>query len=141
MSQVQPVPPPPVPFLLLLALLSAVPAIAQTAPSPSTYDPRVTFAPLTLPQPVNTYRSGSGAPGPQYWQNAADYVMHASIDTTYRTLSNDEVITYTNNSPDTLTSLWILVEQNSYRADSRSSNLGDALSAGRRISANAARSR
>lgn len=126
MSQVQPVPPPPVPFLLLLALLSAAPAIAQTAPS--TYDPRVTFAPLTLPQPVNTYRSGSGAPSPQYWQNAADYVMHASIDTTSRTLSNDEVITYTNNSPDTLTSLWILVEQNSYRADSRSNTLGNTTS-------------
>jgi hypothetical protein len=113
---------PRAPFLLLLSLL-AVPALAQTAPS--NYDPRVTFAPLTLPQPVNSYRSGSGAAGPSLWQNEADYVMHAAIDTSVKTLSNDEVITYTNNSPDTLTSLWMLLEQNTYRADSRSSNLGD----------------
>ncbi len=105
-----------------LALLLVAPVLAQ---SPPTYDPRVTFAPLTLPQPVNSYRSGSGAPGPAYWQNEADYVMHAAIDTVAKTLTNDEVITYTNNSPDTLTSLWILVEQNIYRADSRAANLGD----------------
>jgi hypothetical protein len=109
---------------LLLATLLAAPVLAQTAPA--TYDPRVTFAPLTLPQAENSYRSGSGAPGPSYWQNEADYVMHASIDTAAKVLTNDEVITYTNNSPDTLTSLWILVEQNTYRADSRASNLGNS---------------
>ncbi len=106
-----------------LLLLLAAPSLAQTA-VPSTYDPRVTFAPLTLPQPVNSYRSGSGAPGPAYWQNEADYTMHATLDPVAKTLTNDEVITYTNNSPDTLTSLWILLEQNTYRADSRGNNLG-----------------
>src|SRR6185437_8135175 len=105
-------------FPLLLAL-SFAPAICQSAPS--TYDPRLTFAPLTLPQPVNSYGSGSGAPGPSYWQNEADYVMHATLDPAAKTLTNDEVITYTNNSPDTLPSLWILLEQNTYRADSRAS--------------------
>jgi Peptidase family M1 domain len=108
-------------FSLLLAL-AAAPALCQSAPS--TYDPRLTFAPLTLPQPVNSYRSGSGAPGPSYWQNEADYTMHATLDHVAKTLTNDEEITYTNNSPDTLTSLWILLEQNTYRADSRSANLG-----------------
>src|SRR6185312_1159356 len=39
----------------------------------SVYDPRETFAPLTLPTPVNAYRSGDGTPGPDYWQNRADY--------------------------------------------------------------------
>ena len=110
-------------FLLLTLLITPVLASAQSAP---TYDSRVTFAPLTLPEPVNAYRSGSGAPGPQYWQNSADYVMHASIDTAAKTLTNDEVITYTNNSPDTLTSLWIHLEQNSYRKDSREHTLGTA---------------
>jgi hypothetical protein len=106
---------------LSLALLTA-PTFAQ---SPDTYDPRITFAPLTLPQPVNSYRSGSGAPGPAYWQNQADYVMHAKLDPVAKVLTNDEVITYTNNSPDTLPSLWMLVEQNSYRRDSRANTLGD----------------
>ena len=88
------------------------------------YDPRVTFSPLTLPDPVNSYRGGNGGPGPAYWQNAADYEMHAAIDTAAKVLSNTEVITYTNNSPDTLTSLWLHLEQNSYRRDSRANNLG-----------------
>ena len=109
--------------LLLLAFVT-LPSLAQT--TPSTYDPRVTFAPLMLPEPVNAFRSGSGAPGGRYWQNEADYVMHASIDTTAKVLTNDGVITYTNNSPDTLTSLWIHLEQNTYRKDSRSKNLGTA---------------
>ena len=99
------------PFLLLLALLAA-PAATQTT-APPTYDPRITFAPLTLPQPVNSYRSGSGAPGPAYWQNEADYAMHANLNPVAKVLTNDEIITYTNNSPDTLPSLWILLEQNS----------------------------
>jgi hypothetical protein len=88
-------------------------------PPATTYDPRLTFAPLILPKPVNSFRGGNGAPGPAYWQNAADYVMHASIDTAAKVLTNDEVITYRNNSPDTLTSLWIHLEQNTYRRDSR----------------------
>ena len=83
------------------------------------YDPRLTFAPLTLPEPVNIYRSSNGAPGPAYWQNEADYEMHAELDTHARVLRNDEVITYTNNSPDELTSLWIHMEQNIYRKDAR----------------------
>ena len=57
--------------------------------------------------------------GPSYWQNQADYEMHATLDTTAKVLKNDEVITYTNNSPDSLTSLWIHMEQNIYREDAR----------------------
>src|ERR1700691_5107526 len=101
-------------------LLGAV-AWSQTSPAAgsATYDPRLAFAPLTLPDPVNAYRSSNGAPGPAYWQNEADYEMHADLDTAGKTLRNDEVITYTNNSPDMLTSLWIHMEQNIYRKDAR----------------------
>ena len=111
---------------LLLGMLFANLSAAQAPPSShSTYDPRVTFAPLTLPDPANSYRSGSGAPGPSYWQNEADYVMHARLDPVAKVLTNDEVITYTNNSPDNLDCLWIHLEQNTYRKDSRSANLGN----------------
>jgi hypothetical protein len=105
---------------LLTAVFVLLPvslAWSQT-PAPN-YDPRVAFAPLTLPDPVNAYRSGNGAPGPAYWQNEADYEMHAALDTHAKTLQNDEIITYTNNSPDSLTSLWIHLDQNIYRKDSR----------------------
>jgi hypothetical protein len=94
---------------------------AQTAAQSDSgkYDPRLTFAPLALPDPVNQYRSSNGAPGPAYWQNEADYEMRADLDTQAKVLSNDEVITYTNNSPDVLPSLWIHMEQNIYRRDAR----------------------
>src|SRR5277367_4658240 len=100
---------------VLLALMSlSMPALAAN------YDPLETFAPLTLPQPVNRYRSGSGAPGPDYWQNRADYEIHAQLDPVNKHLSAHEIITYTNRSPDTLTSLWIQLDQNVYRRDARS---------------------
>ena len=105
---------------LLLAAQTATPAKPPLGLGPDgSYDPRITFAPLTLPDPVNTYRSSNGAPGPGYWQNEADYEMHATLDTTAKVLRNDETITYTNHSPDALTSLWVLMEQNIYRKDSR----------------------
>ncbi len=86
---------------------------------PSTYDPREAFAPLTLPDPVNAYRAGDGTPGPAYWQNRADYVIHASLDPDTDRLAGSEVITYTNNSPQPLESLWVQLDQNIYRRDAR----------------------
>ncbi len=107
--------------LLTLAGLGVVGVAAGTEAtgSPAHYDPQQTFAPLTLPEPVNRYRSSNGAPGPDYWQNRADYDLHAQLDTTHKVLSASEVITYTNHSPDALTSLWIQLDQNQYRHDSR----------------------
>lgn len=95
------------------------PQMPDTGGPSATYDPLKTFADFTMPYPQNVYRGGNGAPGPNYWQNQADYEMHASIDTASHTLTNDETITYTNNSPDKLNSLWLQVEQNTYRLDSR----------------------
>ena len=60
-------------------------------------------------------------PAHMYWQNRADYELHAAIDTATKTLTGSEIITYTNNSPDVLTSLVdCILEQNIYRTDSRS---------------------
>jgi hypothetical protein len=107
--------------LALAGLSAAGVAASATAIVPSAhYDPQQTFAPLTLPVPVSRYRSSNGAPGPDYWQNRADYDLHAKLDTTHKVLSATEVITYTNHSPDALTSLWIQLDQNTYRRDARS---------------------
>ncbi len=97
---------------------------AQTSAAPPAYDPRLTFAPLTLPDPVTSYRSGNGAPGPAYWQNQADYELRAQLDTAAKELKTNEIITYTNNSPDTLPSLWLQLDQNIYKKDSRSKMVG-----------------
>jgi Peptidase family M1 domain len=105
----------------LLPLVAGAAALGQeTRAIPrAIYDPQKTFAPLTLPDPVNRYRSSDGAPGPGYWQNSADYEIHALLDPATKQLSATEVITYTNNSPDTLPGLWIQLDQNTYRKDAR----------------------
>jgi len=102
---------------LAVALASGT---AWSATPGATYDPHVTFAPLTLPDSVNSYRSGSGKPGPDFWQNRADYQIHAKLDPASHSLSGEEAISYTNNSPDTLDVLWLQLDQNMYRPRSRS---------------------
>ncbi len=64
-----------------------------------------------LPTP-NAYRSASGAPGHDYWQQRADYNIDVELDDEHQTISGHEVITYTNNSPDPLPYLWLQLEQN-----------------------------
>ena len=78
------------------------------------------FAPLDLP-PGNQYRAGSGAPGPKYWQNHADYDIKASLDTASKTLTGSLKLKYTNNSPDTLRFIWLQVEQNAFKDKSLNS--------------------
>jgi hypothetical protein len=95
-------------------------AASTSAGAQGAYDPRETFAPLVLPQPANAFRSADGTPGPLYWQNRADYTIRASLDTSTHTLSASEIIAYTNNSPSSLDSLWVQLDQNIYRNDARS---------------------
>lgn len=64
-----------------------------------------------LPTP-NTYRTASGAPGNQYWQQRADYDISAYLDEDKRNLKGSETITYYNNSPDTLEYLWLQLDEN-----------------------------
>ncbi|MHB2033482.1 MAG: M1 family metallopeptidase [Gemmatimonadaceae bacterium] len=78
------------------------------------------FAPLRLP-PGNELRSGSGRPGPRYWQNRADYDLRARLDTATKTLFGHEVLRYTNNSPDTLHAIWMQTEQNAFAQHSLAS--------------------
>lgn len=64
-----------------------------------------------LPTP-NEYRSGSGAPGPRYWQQRADYVINAELNDNNQSISGSETITYFNHSPDVLKYLWLQLDQN-----------------------------
>jgi len=67
----------------------------------------------------NMYRTGSGAPGPEYYQQQADYKMDIEIDDENARLYGSEVITYTNNSPDELKYLWVQLDQNMRARDSK----------------------
>jgi hypothetical protein len=98
--------------LALLGLMSA----SVTA---GTYNPLETFAPFDPGQPPTVYRSADGRPGPQYWQNRADYTIRANLDPGSHVITGTVEIRYTNNSPQALDVLWLNLEQNRYRADSR----------------------
>lgn len=100
--------------------------LAVSQPALAQYDPYATFAPFDMHQAVNVYRSSNGLPGPQYWQNRADYEIHATLnpDTAGPSLAGQEVITYTNNSPDRLSELWLQLDQNIYKEDSRGTFAG-----------------
>ncbi|WP_415375575.1 M1 family metallopeptidase [Patiriisocius sp. Uisw_017] len=68
----------------------------------------------------NQYRSASGAPGPMYYQQQADYKMDIRLDDKESVLYGNETITYTNNSPDVLEYLWVQLDQNVRAKDSKS---------------------
>jgi hypothetical protein len=64
-----------------------------------------------LPTP-NVYRTASGAPGHEYYQQKADYEINVELDEEKNILYGDEIITYTNYSPDALNYLWVQLDQN-----------------------------
>jgi hypothetical protein len=70
-----------------------------------------------LPTP-NEYRTASGAPGHRYWQQKVDYDIKVELDDATQSISGSETITYHNQSPDTLTYLWLQLDQNRFKQDS-----------------------
>ena len=66
---------------------------------------------VELPTP-NVYRTASGAPGHEYYQQKADYQINVELDEEKNILEGNEIITYTNNSPDVLNYLWVQLDQN-----------------------------
>jgi hypothetical protein len=91
-------------------------AIGQTT---SKYDQHEVFNPLFYPANGNEYRSANGAPGHKYWQNRADYAINVILDTTHHRVSGNVGITYRNSSPDKLPFLWLQLDQNIYKENSR----------------------
>lgn len=61
---------------------------------------------------ANSFRTASGAPGFQYWQQNADYKIKITLDDNKHTIAGEEIITYYNNSPDPLNYLWLQLDQN-----------------------------
>ncbi len=72
----------------------------------------------------NMFRTGSGAPGPAYYQQQANYKMNIELDDQDQKLYGDETITYINNSPDTLEFLWVQLDQNVRKKDSKTPLIG-----------------
>src|SRR5881296_3671378 len=104
--------------LLLVMALQQPAAPPQLPPLPAARTDTSPFRRLELSTPT-LLREGSGRPGPTYWQQRADYTIAVSLDTATHTIAGRETIRYTNRSPDTLRYIWLQLDQNLFRDDSR----------------------
>ncbi|GHN00212.1 aminopeptidase [Cytophagales bacterium WSM2-2] len=114
--------------LLLIALLGvAYASVAQEQPKPNPIQWKGKFEQLDqmLPTP-NEYRTGSGSPGPKYWQQRADYLINAELNDENQSITGSETITYYNNSPDVLKYLWLQLDQNIYEKENNSNKIATA---------------
>ncbi|MEX0618456.1 MAG: M1 family metallopeptidase [Pseudohongiellaceae bacterium] len=102
--------------LLAVPLWAGAQGIAQTK---GDYVDKFRQLDEVLPTP-NIYRNAAGQPGHEYWQQQVDYRIRASLDEENRRISASATITYQNNSPDTLSYLWLQLDQNRFRNNSLS---------------------
>ena len=94
-------------LLFLITLFSYSSFQAQTQPWQGKFEPIDNMI-----APPSTYRTASGAPGRDYWQQRANYKIKAILNEKNNTLTGEETITYFNNSPDDLSYVWMQLEQN-----------------------------
>ncbi len=118
-------------LLLTLALISSTIHAGAVNQSKGDFVDKFRQLEEILPTP-NRYRSASGEPGRDYWQQQVDYKITAVLDETKRHLSASQEISYTNNSPETLKYLWLQLEQNRFKAASMAEMSGDFAGIGRR---------
>src|SRR6201992_1442292 len=104
-----------------LLMLTAFTASAQNQPDSIKYDHNVVFGPIVWPVTSGDTRSANGQPGHNYWQNRADYEIRATLNESAQdtSITGEVAISYTNNSPDNLDYLWLQLDQNLFKPDSR----------------------
>ena len=97
----------------------------QDLPDPnapaSKYDYHDAFAPFFYTKNGTEYRAATGEPGPKYWQNRADYQLAATLNDETNEIIGSEILTYTNNSPQKMDFIWMMLDQNLFKTDSRGS--------------------
>lgn len=124
--------------LLLIANLSPLQAQENSikATHNSIYNYTEAFSPQFYTSTASVYRTASGKPGEQYWQNRANYQIKATLNDQTNQIDGTVRIEYINNSPDALDYVWIQLDQNLFKKDSRgqqatpltASRYGDAKS-------------
>lgn len=104
----------------VIALLCFVnQAYTQQSQVGGNYNYHDTFGPMFYTKNGDEYRSAGGQPGPKYWQNRADYKLAVRLNEQSNEISGTVVLTYTNNSPDKLPFVWMQLDQNLFKEDSR----------------------
>ena len=110
-----------------LFVLATAPSIAQNLQNNPTSNHGNKFEQLgTILPDANTYRTASGAPGHEYWQQRADYQIQATLDEKKQYLHGEETITYFNNSPDGLTYLWLQLDENEHNPNGENNNFNES---------------
>ncbi len=104
-----------------IVLLLATGVSAQQGTDSTKYNHQDLFTPITWPVTSGNTRSANGLPSENYWQNRADYTIKAALKEAAQdtTVSGEVTIAYTNNSPDKLDYLWLQLDQNLFKPDSR----------------------
>lgn len=105
-------------FTITALLLGCSIANAQDT-KPSNYNYNEAFGNNFYTKNGTETRSASGQPGAKYWQNRADYTLTANLNEQNSEITGSEILTYTNNSPDKLDFLWMHLDQNLFKKDSR----------------------
>jgi Peptidase family M1 domain len=90
-----------------------------SAQQASIYNYHDAFAPGFYTKNATETRSASGQPGAKYWQNRADYLLTVNLNEAKNEISGSAIVIYTNNSPDKLGFLWMQLDQNLFKKDSR----------------------
>ena len=103
-------------FSVYMLFFSSLVTFAQQTSKYSYLD---AFSPGFYTKNATETRSASGQPGAKYWQNRADYQLTANLNDVKNEISGTAVVTYTNNSPDKLGFLWMQLDQNLFKKDSR----------------------
>jgi hypothetical protein len=83
------------------------------------YDYHTLWKPFFYTKNGNDLRAADGQPGQKYWQNRADYKLSARLDDQKNEITGSEILTYTNNSPQKLGFIWMQLDQNLFKLDSR----------------------
>ena len=106
-------------FKLFVFVFATATTVAQSTKPVSVYNYNETFGNNFYAKNGTETRSASGKPGAKYWQNRADYAIAATLNDKTNEISGVQTLTYTNNSPDKLAYLWLNVDQNLFKKDSR----------------------
>jgi hypothetical protein len=106
-------------FLSTLTTVLFMLSLSTLAQQNSVYNSHDAFDPTFLSRTSTVYRNNDGTPGRDYWQNQPDYKINVSLDEKTNRITGSEVVTYTNNSPDNLDYLWLQMDQNILKKDSR----------------------
>ncbi|GAB3919463.1 M1 family metallopeptidase [Mucilaginibacter boryungensis] len=94
------------------------PFVEENTPT-TNYDYHELWKPFFYTKNGNEMRASDGSPGPKYWQNRADYQLSAKLNEERNEITGSEILTYTNNSPQNLSFIWMQLDQNLFKLDSR----------------------